>query len=94
EWTADDFLLECPSTDHAAQQVGLRSLRGGAFDTYFEKQTTCQTQSADNPLARKHNIGFRCALGLCDVELSAAADACDDAPLDDDAEDFALEEAS
>ena len=52
--------------------VPLKSLRGGAFDTYFEVQATCQFQSGEVPVARKHNIGFRCALGLCDL---APADA-------------------
>ena len=55
-----------------------KSIRGGAFDTYFETQAHCQFQSGESPLARKHNIGFRCALGFCDVahmtETAAAAD--------------------
>ena len=45
----------------------LKSIRGGAFDTYFDTQAHCQFQSGESPLARKHNIGFRCALGFCDV---------------------------
>lgn len=45
----------------------LNSLRGGAFDTYFDTQVTCQLRSGDNPLARKHNIGFRCAVNACDL---------------------------
>ena len=44
-----------------------RIIRGGAFDTYFETQVHTQFQSGENPLARKHNVGFRCALGFCDV---------------------------
>lgn len=53
---------------HALDLEGpCRSLRGGAFDTYFDAQASCQFQSGDRPLARKHNIGFRCAVGLCDV---------------------------
>jgi iron(II)-dependent oxidoreductase len=52
----------------------VKSVRGGAFDTYFENQATCQFQSGDDPTSRKHNIGFRCALSVCDL-----------APLDESA---------
>jgi gamma-glutamyl hercynylcysteine S-oxide synthase len=47
----------------------LRSIRGGAFDTYFDKQASCQFQSGENPLNRRNNIGFRCAVGVCDLTL-------------------------
>lgn len=69
EWTAsnfgapDDYTLRLP--------VPMRSIRGGAFDTYFENQATCHFQSGDSPLSRKHNIGFRLALGTCDVAPEA-----------------------
>jgi iron(II)-dependent oxidoreductase len=53
----------------------LKSVRGGAFDTYFDTQAHCQFQSGESPLSRKHNIGFRCALGFCDVvNMSEAAE--------------------
>ena len=44
------------------------SIRGGAFDTYFENQATCHYQSGEYPLARKKNIGFRLALSLSLLE--------------------------
>jgi len=47
--------------------VLLKSIRGGAFDTYFENQANCQFASGENPISRKHNIGFRCALSVCDI---------------------------
>jgi len=71
EWTSsnfgdpDDYTLRLP--------VPMRSIRGGAFDTYFENQSTCHYQSGDSPLSRKHNIGFRLALGTCDVAPEAGA---------------------
>jgi iron(II)-dependent oxidoreductase len=52
----------------------MKSIRGGAFDTYFDTQANCQFQSGENPVSRKHNIGFRCALALCDV-VDTALDA-------------------
>ncbi|HET6880986.1 MAG TPA: SUMF1/EgtB/PvdO family nonheme iron enzyme [Pirellulales bacterium] len=67
EWQSGDFgavdvdgrPLELPGP--------MKSIRGGAFDTYFEHQACCSFASGENPLARKHNIGFRGALSLCDV---------------------------
>jgi gamma-glutamyl hercynylcysteine S-oxide synthase len=70
EWTAGDFGPDDDEPHRPGQAVRghiFKSLRGGAFDTYFDAQATCQFQSGDRPLARKHNIGFRCALGVCDL---------------------------
>lgn len=69
EWTGGAFRNE-----HAAGTltlpVPMKSIRGGAFDTYFDNQATCQFQSGENPLARRHNIGFRCAISLRDLALA------------------------
>lgn len=70
EWTTGDFGyddLEGPLLAEPAGSAVMKSLRGGAFDTYFESQASCQFRSGDHPLARKHNIGFRCAISACDV---------------------------
>jgi iron(II)-dependent oxidoreductase len=69
EWTTADFGAEGDAALHSDRAGGgtLKSLRGGAFDTYFDLQANSQFQSGDQPLARKHNIGFRCALGVCDL---------------------------
>ena len=83
EWTHSNF----GAWDLAARRLEvtgpMKSIRGGAFDTYFDNQATCQFQSGDSSLARKHNIGFRCALGFCDVihmADSVDADATDELP--------------
>ncbi len=74
EWTTGNFGY-LVGTHDLALPTPMKSIRGGAFDTYFENQATCQFQSGENPLARKHNIGFRCAISLCDVcPPEAAAD--------------------
>lgn len=66
EWTATDFGEWDPP--HLQLDEGdFKSLRGAAFDTYFDCQTTCQFQSGESLLARKHNIGFRCAVGAADL---------------------------
>jgi iron(II)-dependent oxidoreductase len=55
-------------------ETPLKSIRGGAFDTYFDTQATCQFQSGETAIARKHNIGFRCAVGVCDLLLARSAE--------------------
>jgi gamma-glutamyl hercynylcysteine S-oxide synthase len=70
EWTCASYR----GADHPAgaliPQTDLKSIRGGAFDTYFDNQATCQFQSGEHPLHRRHNIGFRCAVGVCDLQLA------------------------
>jgi len=70
EWTLGDLSAgDAPHRD-LMLDVPMKSLRGGAFDTYFDNQATCQFQSGDVAMARKRNIGFRCAVGVCDVVLA------------------------
>ncbi|HVW39425.1 MAG TPA: SUMF1/EgtB/PvdO family nonheme iron enzyme, partial [Pirellulales bacterium] len=71
EWTSGNFGAADGASQDLLLPVPMKSIRGGAFDTYFENQATCQFQSGENPLSRKHNIGFRCALGMCDVAAPA-----------------------
>jgi iron(II)-dependent oxidoreductase len=75
EWTCGEFqsgTFHCG--EHTVGELVLptpmKSIRGGAFDTYFDNQATCQFQSGENPLHRKHNIGFRCAVAVRDLALS------------------------
>lgn len=67
EWTSSPFTPRDMSGMKLEFPTSMKSIRGGAFDTYFDSQATCQFQSGENPLARKHNVGFRCALSFCDV---------------------------
>jgi iron(II)-dependent oxidoreductase len=83
EWTTSTFGAWEPAQHKLETYLPLKSVRGGAFDTYFDTQATCQFQSGESPLARKHNVGFRCALGFCDVVHmadGADADATDELP--------------
>jgi gamma-glutamyl hercynylcysteine S-oxide synthase len=66
EWTADPFVLDGAASDAHSSQPKMKSIHGGAFDTYLDTQATCQFRSGDHALTRKHNIGFRCAIGMCD----------------------------
>jgi iron(II)-dependent oxidoreductase len=68
EWNASDFRL-APQQSYGGG-APLKSIRGGAFDTYLDNQATCQFESGEYPLSRRHNIGFRCAIGTCDLVLA------------------------
>lgn len=63
EWNSDDFGAEL-GRESLLLPAPMKCIRGAAFDTYLESQCTSQFQSGENPIARKHNIGFRCALSL------------------------------
>jgi gamma-glutamyl hercynylcysteine S-oxide synthase len=74
EWTASNYggaSLPADLLPMSGLRVStpLRSIRGGAFDTYFDNQASCQFQSGENPLNRRNNIGFRCAVGVRDLTL-------------------------
>ena len=69
EWTSSTFGAWEPAGRKIDTTQPLKSVRGGAYDTYFDTQAHCQFQSGESPLARKHNVGFRCSLGFCDVIL-------------------------
>jgi len=66
EWTADDFAASEQDGWEVVLPCVMKSIRGGAYDTYFENQATAHFASGDNPVARKHNIGFRCAVSALD----------------------------
>jgi iron(II)-dependent oxidoreductase len=66
EWTSTPLAELGDPTLHVSESV--MSIRGGAFDTYFENQATCHYQSGEHPLSRRRNIGFRLALPMSDLE--------------------------
>jgi iron(II)-dependent oxidoreductase len=66
EWTSTPLADAADPTLHVSESV--MSIRGGAFDTYFENQATCHFQSGEQALARRRNIGFRLALPMSDLE--------------------------
>ncbi len=72
EWTADRFGLWSEFPQWRELEHDLMALRGGAFDTYFDSQASCLFQSGDQALARKHNIGFRCAVSTSHVAQSVS----------------------
>ncbi len=69
EWTSTPLADAADPTLHVSESV--MSIRGGAFDTYFENQATCHFQSGEQTLSRRRNIGFRLAIPLSDLEAPA-----------------------
>ncbi|HEX5470329.1 MAG TPA: SUMF1/EgtB/PvdO family nonheme iron enzyme [Lacipirellulaceae bacterium] len=86
EWTSTPLAEAGDPTLHVSESV--MSIRGGAFDTYFENQASCHYQSGDQALARRRNIGFRLALPMSDLETPNETDLeiqLSEAPVADDA---------
>ena len=71
EWTSSNLQL-WNGRDPIELIEPMKSLRGGAFDSFLDTHATCQCRSADSPLARRHNIGFRCAVSAWDVVATAS----------------------
>ena len=42
----------------------MRRIIGGAFNTYFPSEATCQFITGQGELDRLDNIGFRCAVSV------------------------------
>jgi iron(II)-dependent oxidoreductase len=59
EWNDCGFV-----SDETPQEAtgGLCEIRGGAFDTYFSRQASCQFRTGQPRLARTNNTGFRCVV--------------------------------
>jgi len=69
EWTCSDF---CVTDDNGRQVVGdmlMKSIRGGAFNTYFACQATSFFRTGLACLSRAENVGFRCVLGPCNERI-------------------------
>ncbi|MEX2169756.1 MAG: SUMF1/EgtB/PvdO family nonheme iron enzyme [Pirellulales bacterium] len=73
EWSASNLADSMPT--NVTVPAALRSIRGGAFDTYFENQATCHFQSGEHPLARRPNIGFRLAVPMTNLASLESAHA-------------------
>jgi iron(II)-dependent oxidoreductase len=63
EWTESDLDLRHEGKPVVGDMI-LKSIRGGAYDTYFAAQATSAFRTGLAALARVHNVGFRCALDL------------------------------
>ena len=67
EWVSSDFTIRDGAGIEVIGEMAMKSLRGGAFDTYFETQATAEFRTGLLALNRSHNAGFRCAVSLEDA---------------------------
>jgi gamma-glutamyl hercynylcysteine S-oxide synthase len=66
EWTDSDFNVVDKTGRPILGDMLMKSIRGGAFDTYFPSQATSTFRTGLGVLFRVHNVGFRCALNAGD----------------------------
>lgn len=66
EWVSSDFSVTDDSGQPLANDMPMKGIRGGAYDTYFESQATSHFRTGQTLLCRARNIGFRCGLSLRD----------------------------
>lgn len=62
EWVDAQFFPNSESGVSVILDDVMAEIRGGAFDTYFPSQATCQFRSGQPLLYRGLNLGFRCCI--------------------------------
>lgn len=67
EWLNGHFAMTNDRPEVSFPGQILAELRGGAFDTYFASQSTCQFRTGQPLLVRAANIGFRCCVETAQV---------------------------
>lgn len=67
EWTDTEYSITDDDGRPIVGEMPMHVIRGGAYDTYFETQTTANFRTGQLALARTHNTGFRCAMDLKDA---------------------------
>ena len=68
EWTSSDFIISDGQGNLVVGDAAMKSIRGGAYDTYFPRQTTSLFRTGLTALIRSHNVGLRCAMDLPALE--------------------------
>jgi formylglycine-generating enzyme required for sulfatase activity len=64
EWTDTEYITTDDEGRPIIGEMPMHVVRGGAFDTYFEMQSSSQFRTGQLALARSYNTGFRCAMDL------------------------------
>jgi formylglycine-generating enzyme required for sulfatase activity len=65
EWLDDPLqAIPCAPGEYFQPWKPMRRIIGGAYNTYFPGEATCQFITGQGELDRRENIGFRCALPL------------------------------
>lgn len=64
EWCYSDFEIHDDQQNPVVGDMLMKSIRGGAFDTYFPGQATSCFRTGLASLVRAHNVGFRCVMDV------------------------------
>jgi iron(II)-dependent oxidoreductase len=65
EWLDDPLhAIPCEAGESFIPWKPMRRIVGGAFNTYFSTEVTCQFVTGQGELDRRDNIGFRCAVSV------------------------------
>jgi len=67
EWTNTEYNITDDQGRPIVGEMPMHAVRGGAFDTYFETQSTSHFRTGQIALARNHNTGIRCAMDIQDA---------------------------
>lgn len=62
EWTSSDFDMSDEKGRKIVGDMLMKSIRGGAYDTYFPWQAISTFRTGLGCMSRFQNVGFRCAL--------------------------------
>lgn len=62
EWVDTEFTIGSDGNVSVVAEQRMAEVRGGAFDTYFHSQATCQFRSGQPLMYRGPNVGFRCCV--------------------------------
>ena len=71
EWVDTQFYPNSEEGISVYLDEAMAEIRGGAFDTYFHSQATCQFRTGHPLLFRGPNVGFRC--GISESIVSSVA---------------------
>ncbi len=74
EWSSTEYETLADDQTPVVGEMPMMSVRGGAFDTYFESQATSVFRTGQISLGRTHNTGLRCALDAKDMPLIDTGD--------------------
>jgi iron(II)-dependent oxidoreductase len=68
EWLEDALdTIPCRTGEYFTPWKPMRRIVGGAYNTYFPSEATCQFITGQSELDRRENIGFRCAISLAQL---------------------------
>ena len=78
QWVDTDFYPVATDGQVVHLDEPLVEVRGGAFDTYFHSQATCQFRTGRGVFHRGPNVGFRCCISVEALPLPAGSHPSDE----------------